>query len=376
MSPPKPEKRKSWSEINKLRKEEKKKWREENLAKKAKTKTETSLEEVNNEIYQSQKEASDSSISNTSIEKNAKLTYSTIAIALPGSILENAQSPQLRTYLAGQIARAACIFQIDEIVVFDDYGNDVSSETSTIEHETGIISARKSCVLLCRILQYLECPQYLRKYLFPIHSDLNNCGILNPLQAPHHLGPKDVFTFREGVVTNKPVKNDKGSFVNIGLLTDVCVDKLLTPGLRCTVKLLPQKESKKLRGIVVPPTAPRQETGKYWGYSVRIATSISKVFSQSPYKDGYDLMIGTSDGGSSIDDFECPVHSHMIILFGGLQGLEAAIENDPILENEDPQLLFDFYLNTLPEQGSRTIRTEEAILVSLAALRPKFKKKP
>lgn len=33
---------------------------------------------------------------------------STISIAIPGSILDNAQSAELRTYLAGQIARAAC----------------------------------------------------------------------------------------------------------------------------------------------------------------------------------------------------------------------------------------------------------------------------
>lgn len=37
-----------------------------------------------------------------------KGNLSTISIAIPGSILENAQSQELRTYLAGQIARAAC----------------------------------------------------------------------------------------------------------------------------------------------------------------------------------------------------------------------------------------------------------------------------
>lgn len=39
----------------------------------------------------------------------------TVAIAVPGSILDNAQSPEFRTYLAGQIARAACIYKIDEV---------------------------------------------------------------------------------------------------------------------------------------------------------------------------------------------------------------------------------------------------------------------
>ncbi len=37
---------------------------------------------------------------------------------------------------------------------------------------------------------------------------------------------------------------------------------------------------------------------------------------------------------------------------------------------DDASLLFDHYVNTCVGQGSRTIRTEEAILVSLCALRP------
>lgn len=48
----------------------------------------------------------------------------TLSVALPGSILDNAQSPELRTYLAGQIARACAIFCVDEIVVFDEEGQD------------------------------------------------------------------------------------------------------------------------------------------------------------------------------------------------------------------------------------------------------------
>lgn len=47
-----------------------------------------------------------------------KKQLSTVSIAIPGSILDNAQSPELRTYLAGQIARAACIYQVDEVRYF------------------------------------------------------------------------------------------------------------------------------------------------------------------------------------------------------------------------------------------------------------------
>ena len=42
----------------------------------------------------------------TSIESKPKGRSYTISIALPGSVLENAQSPALRSYLAGQVCNA------------------------------------------------------------------------------------------------------------------------------------------------------------------------------------------------------------------------------------------------------------------------------
>lgn len=50
-------------------------------------------------------------------------------------------------------------------------------------------------------------------------------------------------------------------------------------------------------------------------------------------------------------------------MFGGLEGLEAGVDVDPNLEVTDPSVLFDFYLNTCPSQGSRTIRTEVGLIM-------------
>lgn len=55
---------------------------------------------------------------NKSKTKKAR-ELATVTIAVPGSILDNAQSPEFRTYLAGQIARAACIYKIDEVCPID-----------------------------------------------------------------------------------------------------------------------------------------------------------------------------------------------------------------------------------------------------------------
>lgn len=174
---------KSWKEIHKQSKELKKKYKEQNLEKK--------LEK------QKQKEIL-SQIPEKPQTIHAK-PVSTVSIAVPGSILDNAQSQELRTYLAGQIARAACIFKVDEVIVFDDYGLNTTSNSKRARLEETNDEGeqiRHCCVQLARILQYLECPQYLRKFFFPLHKDLKFSGLLNPLDAPHHLRQQNDFIYR------------------------------------------------------------------------------------------------------------------------------------------------------------------------------------
>lgn len=71
---------------------------------------------------------------------------------------------------------------------------------------------------LARILEFLECPQYLRKALFPVQRPLRFAGILNPLDGMHHLRTNDLhIPYREGVVLDKPVKQGHGSLCDVGL---------------------------------------------------------------------------------------------------------------------------------------------------------------
>lgn len=361
---------KSWKKINEERKALKKQRKQEKLLKDLEKNSQSEL---------------DAAKANIETTTNCKAQPSTISIAVPGSILENAQSSELRSYVAGQIGRAACIFRVHEVIVFDDVGMATARETKrNYDSEDGEekindgdsrpTTVRSSCLQLARILQYLECPQYLRKFFFPLHKDLQYSGLLNPLDTPHHLRQQNVFLYREGIIADKQAK-DGHSYVNVGLLNDVLVNKAIEPGVRVTVKLDKVKDNnKKLRGKIVSPDEPRRETGIYWGYTVRIAHSLADIFTKSPYTGGYDLTIGTSDRGTNVH--EVPNRSykfnHSLIVFGGLKGLEAALTNDEKLNVDDPALLFDHYVNVLPRQGSRTIRTEEALLIALAALQEKF----
>jgi predicted SPOUT superfamily RNA methylase MTH1 len=55
--------------------------------------------------------------------------------------------------------------------------------------------------------------------------------------------------------------------------------------------------------------------------------------------------------------------------------LTCSIDNDEELNlpGERAQELFDMWVNTCPAQGSRTIRTEEAILLSVSRLWPSIR---
>ncbi|ESQ41938.1 hypothetical protein EUTSA_v10013731mg [Eutrema salsugineum] len=286
----------------------------------------------------------------------------TVSIAIAGSIIHNTQSLELATRLAGQIARASTIFRIDEIVVFDNKSSSEIDSAVTNPSDNNESGAS----FLVRILKYLETPQYLRKSLFPKQNDLRYVGMLPPLDAPHHLRKHEWEQYREGVTLREKAPNSESTMVDVGLSKSVVVDQVLGPGLRVTVAMGTNHDLDLVRQIV-PLSKPREEAGMYWGYKVRYASHLSSVFNDCPFEGGYDYLIGTSEHGLKISSSELklPTFRHLLIAFGGLAGLEESIEEDNQYKGKNVREAFDIYLNTCPHQGSRTIRTEEAMFISL-----------
>lgn len=44
----------------------------------------------------------------------------TVSFAVPGSVIDNAQTAEMAAVIAGQVARTAAIYNVAEIVVLDD----------------------------------------------------------------------------------------------------------------------------------------------------------------------------------------------------------------------------------------------------------------
>jgi methyltransferase len=321
---------------------------------------------------------------------------STLSIALPGSIIANAKSHDQKTYLCGAIARALAVFNVDEIVIFNDEPPTSSSDDTSSKHqqrpsandEEGYTALSDPSHFLAHVLSYLETPPHLRKSLFPMHPNLRTAGTLPSLDMPHHLRSHEFCPYREGVTTKS---SKAGTEVDVGLSTPYFLPGIqIPPNARATLQLTEASTQAK----AVSPTTPREEGGYYWGYSVRRAASLSAVFTDSPFDGGYDFSIGTSERGEALSSFLSrtstdssanpssnpasssarPKHTHTLLLFGGIPGLESAANNDPLLTQKgisgaNVSELFDEWINLVPGQGSRTIRTEEAVWIGLMGLR-------
>jgi predicted SPOUT superfamily RNA methylase MTH1 len=273
-----------------------------------------------------------------------------LIVAVPASLVSDVPHLREKTLKIGLVGRAAAIFRVDEIVVFPDFPR---------------ADQRRDTNLIATVLAYMETPQYLRKRLFKIRPELRYVGILPPLRTPHHplayrLEDLKIGEFREGVVVSSA---KEGVLVDIGVEQAVLVpDVRLGGNKRVTVKLMELEKSPKA------VLAKREEVKAYWGYHV----AVSKwPFGKLVKSQNFDLVVATSRRGKPFKAVRAELEARWrksrkgLVAFGAPTG--GLYE---IAEREGKQLeeIAQFVVNTIPNQATETVRTEEAIYATLAIL--------
>ena len=259
-----------------------------------------------------------------------------LAVSIPDTVLEEKESPREKTAKLGLIARACAIYGVDVIEVFRDPAK--SGEG----------------VMMRRVLEYLETPQYLRKRLFPLDESLRFAGALPPLRIPSHKlkVPADrvpIGEVREGVV------NADGT-VDLGLDFSPKLIGSASSGSRVTVRISSMK----------PPIADaiaKEEAGEYWGYVVE-----TKTLPESLADSRFKVKIATSRLGT-------PLHDAL----GRLRELTSEGRGVKLIFGSPSRGLFemagrdlgrrvDLVLNLFPGQKVETVRTEEALFAGLGVV--------
>jgi len=277
-----------------------------------------------------------------------------ISIAIPASTISDTPHLREKTAKIGLVGRASAIFRVDEIILYQD--NPKSNQLRELD-------------FMALLLNYLETPQYLRKRLFKIEPDLQFAGILPPLRTPHHpisgkLRDLKVGEYREGLVLSQ---TKEGLLVDIGVEQPAVLrETQFVVGERLTLQVI------NVGTRVEAQVANRDDIPLYWGFKVRVEKRSFIEFAKDPE---FDFTIATAKLGSKIATAAVEIakkwnHSqHVLIAFGApSRGLhEIAKEEGAKLERT-----VDFVVNTIPDQGTATVRTEEALLATLAILNVQF----
>jgi len=278
------------------------------------------------------------------------LSRKKVSIAIPASVVSDTPHLREKTSKIGFIGRAAAIFRIDEILLYPDMFK---------------IDQTEDMDLIALLLSYVETPQYLRKRLFKLRPELQFAGVLPPLRTPHHplnrqMEKLKVGEYREGVTVSK---TNEGVLVDIGVEQPALIhDGQLQMGKRVTVKITEVDKR------VEVELADKDEISEYWGYSVVVE---KRPFGRMMNNRDFDLRIATSKYGVPFTDIAGKMVEKWKTAHGVLVAFGAPTHGlNEIAKEEGLNLsdIMDFVLNTIPEQGTETVRTEEALIASLAVL--------
>ncbi len=274
-----------------------------------------------------------------------------ISVAIPASVVSDVPHLREKTQKIGIIGRAAAIFGVEEIIIYSDQPS---------------IDQKGDIELISTLLNYMETPQYLRKKLFKIKPELRYAGILPPLRTPHHpLGSRArdlrIGEYREGVVFSR---TGDGVLVDIGVEKPALIPRVRIPlGRRVTVKIV------SLDKQVLANLVNRKEIPDYWGYSV---TVWDNSFGKLVLERKFDLKVATSKHGIPFERCKDPILRRwmnvktILIAFGSpTQGLYEIAKLEGLKLDE----IVDFVVNMIPDQKTETVRTEEAIIASLAVFK-------
>lgn len=265
-----------------------------------------------------------------------------LSVFIPNSFLSESKDLKVRTYKVGLIGRTLAVYNVNNVVVYND---DQLNENE----------GKEDGEFIAEILRYMNTPQYLRKRAFPIRAELKHVGILPPLRTPHHPidSHPEVGDYRQGFTVKR---NNKGTFVDIGM------DRLAFCKEKLSVNKIFSFEITKIAKNEVIVT-PDQPDDVYWGYNV---ISSNKSLKNSLKLIKPDLVIETTRYGDEINSIfdelalkveEC---NNISILFGGPY---SSIQDD--VSNLNWNL---FKVNTIPNQGTETVRTEEAVIATLSLI--------
>ena len=262
------------------------------------------------------------------------------AIAVPDSSLNDEKTLENKTRKIAIIARACGIFKVNEIIIYKD-GKDNEQDSK----------------LLYTVLKYLSTPQYFRRKMFPKSNLLKFAGVLPPLKTPNQIGTSNaeeikIGDFREGLIVG--LKGKK--FIDIGINQLIDYHGKVSIGKKIIILI------KNVKPDLVIKESSKDEIPYYWCYNVRQSGNLFTVLSNW---NGLKILTSRKSKNLNhlkIDDI-AKTNQPILTVFGSTKkGIH------DILGSKINNLNNAKGANFFPNQGTETVRLEEAILGWLSIL--------
>lgn len=268
-----------------------------------------------------------------------------LEVALPDTSLTDCSDLRQKTAKMGTIGRALAVFKVERVIV---YRTDALTPRD-----------RRDRDLLLRLLHYLDTPQYLRRRVFPHTPSLKYAGILPPLRTMSHPINPNPSQVEEGEMRWGVRREDNK--VDIGLTKGIDYPHPLDSKEMVLFEIVKTKPEIRIEEVK------RTDTEIYFGFEIGDVDSLSDYLIQRGNatrivfsREGIPFARIRSGLASTIEGT-----TDVISIFGGpTHGVRELGQNqlDSIKDN------IDFWVNTIPDQGTETVRLEEAMIASLALL--------
>ena len=267
------------------------------------------------------------------------------AILIPSSLTMESRDSRVNTLKVGQIARAAAVFQMNRIVIYRD-------------------PERNDSRFMAMVLRYMETPQYLRRMLIPRREELCHVGTLPPLRTAHHpINSKSeslkIGEFRVGAVVES-VGSDNGVWVEIGINRPIPLrtEERIPVGQRLNVRIFSHEP------LAAEPVDPK-DIPHYWGYDTVVVESLEAYLAEKHKQGGYVVLTSRYGKGLTPEILSQMVQQgqkrDLAVVFGSpARGVDAFLSKESMDRYE--------MINTIPHQGTETVRVEEAVFATLALL--------
>lgn len=272
-----------------------------------------------------------------------------LIVLIPFSTISTAPSLREKTIIVGRIARALAIFRVDEVILYKD----------------PFVHSKDDERIFIDVLEYLCTPPYLRKKVIPIKNTLKYVGILNPIQiVTTHITSRKAMEgeIRAGLVLSL---SKHQLVLDIGIENEITVQvdnelwKTLNVGDIVLVKII---KTNPIRVSVLV------NHNYYIGYKVKVTNNLKKYLEY--LKANNILLIATSRYGQYVGDVEHQLRKDyqkskgIALIFGSPR--KGLLEIFPKLGIGLDDI--DYMINLVMNQGVRTIRTEEALIIALAII--------